>query len=104
MITEQRIFRFIDPGRLSGGTAVVGVDLLDEPTVSFADFRVAGTRLKPQNIIGFLLTHGARARRRSSPPAGARARRRSSPPARVVLDVVTPSGKCPVEISFQQMK
>ena len=92
MITEQRIFRFIDPGRLSSGTAVVGVDLLDEPTVSFADFRVAGTRLKPQNIIGFLFTHGARARRRSSPPA------------RVVLDVVTPSGKCPVEISFQQMK
>ena len=48
MITEQRIFRFIDPSRLSGGTAVVGMDLLDEPPVRFADFRVAGTRLKPR--------------------------------------------------------
>ena len=89
-MTEQRIFGFVDPSRQRGGTAMVGVDLLHQPPMGFADFRIAGARLKPQNVIGFLFAHSARARRRSSPPV------------RVALDVVSPSGKCPVQISFQE--
>jgi hypothetical protein len=58
--------------------------------VGLANFRFAGARLKPQDLISFLFAHAARTRRRASP-------------LRLVsVEVLTPAGVRAVEITFQE--
>ena len=90
MLTENSVLRFVDLGGESGGAAPVGMDLLHQPAVRLANFRLAGARLKPKDLIGFLRTHAARTRRRAMPLC------------LVSMDVVTPSGMRAVEISFKE--
>ena len=65
--------------------AAVGIDLLQKPAAG-----LASTRLKPQEVVGFLRVHAARTRRRALP-------------VRIVtLEVLTPAGARAVEITFQE--
>ncbi len=90
MLSENSVFGFVDAGGQSSRPAPVGMDLLHQPAVRFADFRLAGKRLKPQDLVGFLRVHAARTRRRAMPTGV------------VSLDVVTPTGLRAVEITFQE--
>ena len=90
MLTDNPLLGFVDLGGEGGGAAPVGMHLLHQPAMRFADFRLAGSRLKPQDLIGFLRAHASRTRRRAMP-------------FRLVsLDVLTPGGMRAVEISFQE--
>ena len=90
MLSENSVFGFVDAGGQGSRPAPVGMDLLHQPAVRFADFRLAGKRLKPQDFVGFLRVHAARTRRRTMP-------------VRIVaLDVFSPSGMRAVEITFQE--
>ena len=90
MLSENPVLGFVDLGGEGGGSASVGVDLLDQSAVGRSDFRVAGTRLKPQELIRFLRVHTARSRRRTFPRA------------LISLSVVAPSGVRAIEITFQE--
>ena len=90
MLTENTVFGFVDLGGQSGRAAPVGMDLLHQPAVRLANFRLAGAWLKPQDFISFLRIHSARTRRRALPRGI------------VSLDVLTPTGVRAVEISFQE--
>ena len=90
MLSENSVFGFVDAGGQGSRPAPVGMDLLHQPAVRFANFRLAGARLKPQDLISFLRAHTARTRRRALP-------------LRVVsVDVLTPSGMRAVEITFKE--
>ena len=90
MLSENPVLGFVDLGGEGGGSASVGVDLLDQSAVGRSDFRVAGARLKPQELIRFLRVHTARSRRRTFPRA------------LISLSVVAPSGMRAIEIAFQE--
>ena len=90
MPTENSVLRFIDLGGQSGGSASIGVNLLHQSAVGLANFRLAGSRLKPKDLIRFARAHAARTRRRALPLC------------MISLDVVTPSGMRAVEISFKE--
>jgi len=62
----------------------LGVDLLH--TIRRPDFRLRGTGRKARDLIGLLMSHGARIRRAARPRCN------------IVLDVVTPAGYPAVEI------
>ena len=89
MSSEQSLLRLVDLSREESGPAVVGVDLLHQPPVRRADIVLTRSRLKPKDLIGLLLAHGARARRATRPRCG------------IFLDVLTPSGMPAVEISLK---
>ncbi len=90
MLTENSVLGLVDLGGQSGGPSPVGMDLLHQPAVRFANFRLAGARLKPKDLISFLRAHAARTRRRALPPRF------------VSMDVLTPSGVRAVEITFKE--
>jgi hypothetical protein len=56
-----------------------------------ADVRRTGARFKTKDLVGLLLSHGARAWRASLPPANVR------------VHAVTPTGESAVKISFQKL-
>ncbi len=89
-MTENAILGFVDLRRQGGRSAAVGMDLLHQPAVRVANFRLAGTLLKPQDFVGFLRVHAARARRRALPVCV------------IGLDVIAPTGLRAVEITFQE--
>lgn len=70
--------------------ASLGIDLLQKPAVGLASARLAGAKLKPQEVVGFLRVHAARTRRRALPLRT------------VTLEVLTPAGARAVEITFQE--
>ena len=90
MLTENAILGFVDLRGQRGRATPVGVDPLHQPAVRFANFRLAGVRLKPQDLISFLRAHTARTRRRALPLCV------------VSVDVLTPSGMRAVEITFKE--
>ena len=90
MLSEDPVLGFVDLRGESGRSSPVGVDLLHQPAMGGADFRLAGARLKPQDLIRLLRVHSARSRRRAFPPG------------LVSLHVVAPSGMRAVEITFQE--
>ena len=75
MPPENSVLGFVDLGGESGRAAPVGMDLLHQPAMRLANIRLAGARLKPQNLIGFLRAHAARTRRRAMPLCGCQPRR-----------------------------
>lgn len=88
MLTEMPVLGLVDLGGAATPGAASGIDLFPKP-VAFAGLRLGVSRLKPQEVIGFLRVHAARTRRRAAP---ARA---------VNIDVLTPTGMRAVEITFQ---
>lgn len=88
MSTEKQVLSLVEFRSKEGATASVGVNALDKPAVRSSDFRIAGSSRKPQDLVGLLIGHGARARRSSMPLCSIR------------LEVFTPAGKPAVEISF----
>ena len=90
MLSENPVLGFVDLGGERSRTAPVGVDLLHQSTVGGSDFRVAGARLKPQELIRFLRVHSARSRRRTFSRT------------LISLSVVAPSGVRAIEITFQE--
>jgi hypothetical protein len=90
MSTENTILGLIDLGGESGRAASVRMNLLHKTSMRLPHFRIAGTRIKPQDVISFLRAHAARTRRRTMPVAS------------ISLDVFTPSGKAAVEIIFKE--
>jgi hypothetical protein len=88
MSSEKRVFSLVDFRREETGASLVGMDPHHKPTVRGSNFRVPGIGRKPQDLVGLLICHGARARRASLPLCSIR------------LEVFTPTGKPAVEISF----
>ena len=88
MIAEKPVLSLVDFRREERRTALVGVHPHHEPAVGRPDFRLTGAGRKAKDLIGLLISHGARIRRAARPRC------------RIVLDVVTPSGHPAVEISF----
>ena len=88
MSAQQDFFRLIDSGGQIGRASMVGVELLHQRPIRLSDLVEARTRLKPQDLVGFLLRHYSRMR------VGAR------PRVAITLSVFTPAGKPAVKISL----
>src|SRR5690606_41008636 len=91
LTTQQNFLGFVDAGSQKGRTAEIGVQALHKAAVGLANFRRGGTRLKTKDLVGLLLSHGARSWRCTQPVAVIRMR------------VVAPGGKSPVKISFKKL-
>ena len=89
MASKQHILRFIDAGSQIRRAALVGMYPLHEAAVGRADFRLSGAGKKAKDLIGLLISHGARIRRAARPRCT------------IALDVFTPAGNAAVEISFE---
>lgn len=89
MFAEKPVLSLIDFRREERRAALVGMHAHHEPTVGRPDFHITGTGRKAKDLIGLLISHGARIRRAARPRC------------RISLDVVTPSGHPAVEISFE---
>ena len=90
MTIQQNVLGLVDARGKKGRTADVGVHALHQAAMRLADVRRTGSRLKTKDLVGLLLSHGARAWRASLPPANVR------------IHAVTPAGKPAVKISFQK--
>ena len=89
MVGEKNVLGFVDPHRKDGRSSEVGVQALQEATVRLADIRRGSPRFKTKDLVGLLLSHGARAWRGSMPVVDVR------------LRVFSPSGKAAVKIRFE---
>ncbi len=89
MIGEQDILGFVDPRREVGGAADMGVQALHEAAMRLSDVRRGRPRFKTKDLIGLLLSHGARAMRLSQPRVAIR------------LAAFAPDGKTAVKIRFE---
>ena len=89
MFAEKPVFGLVDFRREERRPSLVGVNPLHQPAMSRPDFRLSGAGRKAKDLIGLLISHGARIRRAARPRC------------RIALDVVTPAGDPAVEISFE---
>lgn len=89
MFAEKPVFGLVDLRREERRPALIGVNALHEPAVGRPDFRLTGAGRKAKDLIGLLISHGARIRRAARPRC------------HIVLDVLTPGGDPAVEISFE---
>ena len=69
MIRQQNVLGFVDPRRKERSAAEIGVQALHQAAMRLADLRRTGTSLKTKDLVGLLLSHGARSRRAGLPPA-----------------------------------
>ena len=67
MIAEKTVLSLVDFRRQEGGTALVRVHPQHEPSVGRPDFRLTGAGRKAKDLIGLLVSHGARIRRAARP-------------------------------------
>ncbi len=88
MSSEKLVFSLVEFRSQEGASPLVGVEPLHKPAVRSSDFRFAGAGRKPQDLVGLLICHGARARRAALPVCSIR------------LEVYTPAGKPAIEVSF----
>ena len=86
MIGEQDVLGFVDPRRKDGRSAEIGMQALHQAAMRLADIRRGGPRFKTKDLVGLLLSHGARTWRNTLPVAVVR------------LRVVAPDGKAAVKI------
>lgn len=91
MTIQENVASFVDTRGKKGRTAEVGVQALHQAAMRLADVRRAGTRFKTKDLVGLLLSHGARAWRSSLPPV------------RVTVRAFTPTGEPAVKIGFKQL-
>ena len=88
MSGQQDTTSLIDPVTDKGGRAL-SAHPLRQAAMRLADVRRSGSRLKTKDLIGLLVSHGARAWRSSLPAVKVRVR------------VLTPAGRTAVKIRFQ---
>ncbi|AZO30533.1 hypothetical protein EJ071_26130 [Mesorhizobium sp. M1B.F.Ca.ET.045.04.1.1] len=86
MIGEQDVLGFIDSRRQDRRAADIGVQALHQAAVRLADIRRGSPRFKTKDLVGLLLSHGARTWRNTQPFATVR------------LRVLAPDGKTAVKI------
>jgi hypothetical protein len=86
MSVQQKVLGLVDAARKVRRAPLVGMKPLDEAPVSLTDGLFVRTRLKPQDLVSFLLGH--RAALRIGPP----------PRVRIALSVFTPWGVPAVQI------
>ena len=89
MSAEKPVLSLIDFRRQERRSALVRMDAFHEPPVGRPDFRISGAGRKAKDLIGLLISHGARIRRAARPRC------------RITLNVFTPAGHPAVEISFE---
>jgi hypothetical protein len=88
MSAQQDFSRLVDASREVRRPSLVRMEFLHQRPVRFSDLVEARTRLKPQDLIGFLFRHYARMR------MGAR------PRVTISMSVFTPAGKPAIKISL----
>ena len=88
MSVQKDVLRLVDAARKIGRAAPVGMEPLDERAVGIADRGRIRARLKPQDLVSFLLRY--RVALRIGPP----------PRIRIAMSVFTPAGKAAVELGF----
>lgn len=69
MHREQEFPALISAPRKDRRAAELGIHALHKAASGLADIRRASARLKTRDLVGFLLSHGARSWRASLPPA-----------------------------------
>ena len=90
MFADKPILRLVDTRGKEGRSPLVGVNAFQQPAVGRMDFRLASTGRKAKDLIGLLISHGARIRRAARPRCT------------VFLTVLSPTGETAVDISFEQ--
>ena len=88
MAGQQDTTSFVDPVADKGGSAL-SAHPLRQAAMRLADVRSSRSRLKTKDLIGLLVSHGARAWRASLPAVKVRVR------------ALTPAGRSAVKIRFQ---
>ena len=88
MFAEKPILRLVDPGGEESGPALIGMNALQQATMRGPDVGLASARRKAKDLIGFLVSHGARIRRAARPKTD------------IFINVVTPAGEPAIEISL----
>lgn len=86
MLFQQGILGLVDPSGKPAGSAGIRMDALHQAPMGIADRLLARPRLKPQDLVGLLVRHRARARRAALPRVA------------VTISVFTPAGRPAVEI------
>ena len=89
MLSEKSVLRFVDFRREERRAALVGMNPEHQAAVSGPDLGLAGPGRKAKDLIGLLVSHGARIRRAARPRVA------------ISLDVFTPTGLSAVEIGFK---
>lgn len=85
---KKDVLGLVDAGGKPATAPGIRVDALHQGPVGLADRLLARPRLKPQDLVGLLLLHRARARRAALPRVA------------VTICVFTPAGRPAVEISL----
>ena len=88
MSAQQSFSGLIHPGREIRRPPLVGMEFLHQRPVRFADLVDARSRLKPQDLVGFVFRHYARMRMSARPRVS------------ISLSVFTPAGKPAIKISL----
>lgn len=86
MNSQQHILGLVEPRRKEKSAAEAGVQALHQAAKRLADLRRNGPRFKTKDLVGLLLSHGARSWRATLPVVHVRVR------------VQTPEGKTAVRI------
>ena len=89
MITQENVSRLVNPLRKKGIAPEVGVYALHQASMRLSDLRSGRSRFKTKDLVGFLMSHGARVIRSGLPRA------------RVRISVVTPARHAAVKIRLQ---
>ena len=74
MIGEQNVLGFIDPRRQEKRPADIGMQALHQASMRLADIGRGAPRFKTKDLVGLLLSHGARTWRSTMPLATIRLR------------------------------
>ena len=88
MSTEQNFLGLVDSSGEIRRPALVGMELLDQRAMRLSDLVEARSRLKPQDLVGFIFRHYARLRMSARPRVS------------ISLSVFTPAGKPAIKISL----
>lgn len=86
MSSHQNVLGLVEPSRKEKSAAEAGVQALHQAAKRLADLRRNGPRFKTKDLVGLLLSHGARSWRATLPVVQVRVR------------VMTPEGKAAIRI------
>ena len=89
MSAEKSVLSFVDFRREERRSALVGMYPEHQAAMSGQDVRITGAGRKAKDLIGLLISHGARIRRAARPRVA------------ITLDVCTPAGLTAVEIGLE---
>lgn len=90
MFAEKPILRLIDAGGEKSRPTLIGMNALEQAAMRRPDFGLAGARRKAKDLVGLLISHGARIRRATRPRTA------------IFLSVFTPTGEPAVHIGLDE--